>query len=114
MLRNIKINQRNIFFYPLVFLILLTTIFFIGIQLSLPKINTYKDEIQSIISEYVGYSLNIEKIEAEWKDFTPNLYLKNIRLLEHNTNIEIIEFHTAKVGINLLKSRKYWWIYYNK
>ena len=104
MLRNIKINQRNIFFYPLVFLILLTTIFFIGIQLTLPKINTYKDEIQSIISEYVGYSLNIEKIEAEWKDFTPNLYLKNIKLLEHNTNIEIIEFHTAKVGINLLKS----------
>jgi len=104
MLRNIKINQRHFFFYPLVFLILLTIISFIGIRVTLPKINTYKDEIQSVISEHMGYSLNIKKIEAEWENLTPNLYLEDIKLLDQNTNIEIIEFHSAKVGINLLES----------
>ena len=50
------------------------------------------------------YSINIKKIEAEWRDWTPNLYLEDVKLLDQNTNNEIIEFHSAKVGINILES----------
>ena len=39
MLRNIKINSRHYFFYPLVFLILLTIISIVSIRLALPKIS---------------------------------------------------------------------------
>ena len=96
----IKINQRQIFLYPLVFFILLTIIFFIGVQLALPKINTYKDEIQSIISEHMEYSINIKKIEADWRDWTPNLYLEDVKLLDQNTNNEIISSYVSRCFIN--------------
>ena len=104
MLRNIKINSRHYFFYPLVFLILLTIISIVSIRLALPKISNYKDEIESIISEYIGYSLDIHKIEAEWRGWTPNLYLEDIKLLNKNANTEITKFHSARIGINLLQS----------
>jgi len=102
MLRNIKTYPY--FYYPLIFLILLVLIFIIGIRLSLPKISTYKNEIQSIITDYVGYSVNIHAIQAEWKGWTPNLYLEDIKILSQNNNTEIIKFKSARIGINLIES----------
>ena len=102
MLRNIKTYPY--FYYPLVFLILLVLIFIIGIRLSLPKVSAYKNEIQSIITDYVGYSVNIHAIQAEWKGWTPNLYLEDIKILSQNNNTEIIKFKSARIGINLIES----------
>ena len=102
MLRNIKTYPY--FYYPLIFLILLVLIFIIGIRLSLPKVSAYKNEIQSIITDYVGYSVNIHAIQAEWKGWTPNLYLEDIKILSQNNNTEIIKFKSARIGINLIES----------
>ena len=104
MLRNIKINSRHYFFYPLVFLILLILISVVSIRLVLLNINNYKDEIESIISEHTGYSIDIHKIEAKWKGWMPNLYLEDIKFLNQNINTEIIKFHSATIGINILQS----------
>ena len=104
MLRNIKINSRHYFFYPLVFLILLILISVVSIRLVLLNINNYKDEIESIISEHTGYSIDIHKIEAKWKGWIPNLYLEDIKFLNQNINTEIIKFHSATIGVNILQS----------
>ena len=81
MLRNSKITSHHFFFYSLVLTILLAILFAVSIRLALPKINIYKNEIESIISDYMGYSVDIDTINAEWKGWTPNLYLENIKLL---------------------------------
>ena len=104
MLRNSKITSHHFFFYSLVLTILLAILFVVSIRHTLPKINIYKSEIESIISDYMGYSVNINTINAEWKGWTPNLYLKNIKLLDERNNNEIIKFHSARIGINLIES----------
>ena len=81
MLRNSKITSHHFFFYSLVLTILLAILFAVSIRLALPKINIYKNEIESTISDYMGYSVDIDTINAEWKGWTPNLYLENIKLL---------------------------------
>ena len=67
MLRNSKITSYHFFFYFLVLTILLAILFAVSIRLTLPKINIYKNEIESIISDYMGYSVDIDAINAEWK-----------------------------------------------
>ena len=104
MLRNSKITSHHFFFYSLVLTILLAILFVVSIRHTLPKINIYKSEIESIISDYMGYSVNINTINAEWKGWTPNLYLENIKLLDERNNNEIIKFHSARIGINLIES----------
>lgn len=104
MLRNSKITSHHFFFYSLVLTILLAILFVVSIRHTLPKINIYKSEIESIISDYMGYSVNINTINAEWKGWTPNLYLENIKLLDERNNNEIIKFHSARIGINLVES----------
>ncbi len=104
MLRNSKITSHHFFFYSLVLTILLAILFAVSIRLALPKINIYKNEIESIISDYMGYSVDIDTINAEWKGWTPNLYLENIKLLSERNNSEIIQFHSARIGINLVES----------
>ena len=79
MLRNSKITSYHFFFYFLVLTILLVILFAVSIRLALPKVNIYKNEIESIISDYMGYSVDIDTINAEWKGWTPNLYLENIK-----------------------------------
>ena len=104
MLRNSKITSHHFFFYSLVLTILLAILFAVSIRLALPKINIYKNEIESIISDYMGYSVDIDTINAEWKGWTPNLYLENIKLLNERNNSEIIQLHSARIGINLVES----------
>ena len=104
MLRNSKITSHHFFFYSLVLTILLAILFAVSIRLALPKINIYKNEIESTISDYMGYSVYIDTINAEWKGWTPNLYLENILLLSEENNSEIIQFHSARIGINLVES----------
>ena len=104
MLRNSKITSHHFFFYSLVLTILLAILFAVSIRLALPKINIYKNEIESTISDYMGYSVDIDTINAEWKGWTPNLYLENIKLLNERNNSEIIQLHSARIGINLVES----------
>ena len=95
MLRNIKINSRHYLLYPLVFLILLILISVVSIRLVLLNINNYKDEIESIISEHTGYSIDFHKIETKWKGWIPNLYLEDIKDLNDKQK-EFIDFVLSK------------------
>ena len=104
MFRNSKITSHHFFFYSLVLTILLAILFAVSIRLALPKINIYKNEIESTISDYIGYSVDIDTINAEWKGWTPSLYLENIKLLSERNNSEIIQLHSARIGINLVES----------
>ena len=104
MLRNSKITSHHFFFYSLGLTILLAVLFAVSVRLALPKINIYKNEIESIISDYMGYSVDVDAINAEWKGWTPNLYLENIKLLSEENNSEIIQFYSARIGINLIES----------
>ena len=47
---------------------------------------------------------DIHKIETKWKGWIPNLYLEDIKFLNQNINTEIIKFHSATIGINILQS----------
>mgnify|MGYP001191213222 CR=1 FL=1 len=96
MLRNSKITSHHFFFYSLVLTILLAILFAVSIRLALPKINIYKNEIESTISDYIGYSIEIDAISAEWKDLTPNLYLEDIKLFSQDSNNKITRCNTLR------------------
>ncbi len=100
MIKNFKIYLRSLIFYP----VLLIFVLIISIKFILPKTDTYQNQVESLVSDYMGYSIETEQVNIEWKSWTPNLSIVNARLFKHDFNNEIIKFDSIEVGINIAKS----------
>lgn len=85
--------------YAFAFIILTAAVLVTVIRLALPEIGDYKNEIQSWVSEQMYYPVVIEEITAEWKGWTPYLYLKNIELYSPDNKTLISTFNSAHLGI---------------
>ena len=90
--------------YTFAIIIINAAVFVTVIRLALPGIGEYKNEIQAWVSEYMGYPLVIENINAEWQGWVPQLYLNNIDLYTKDNSHIITKFDSAKVGIDLISS----------
>ena len=106
MLKRIFTSLYHFSWYAFAFIVLNAAVLVTVVRLALPEIGTYKNEIQSWVSEVMDYPLVIEEIEAEWQGWAPHLYLKNIDLYTPDHSILISKFDSAHLGIDLLASLK--------
>ncbi|MEX0951449.1 MAG: AsmA family protein, partial [Gammaproteobacteria bacterium] len=73
-------------------------------RLLLPGIGEYRDDIQAWISDYMGYPVIIQEVQADWRGWTPRLYLNGVKLLEPDSNNTIAVFEKAYLSVNPVKS----------
>ena len=69
------------------------------IRYLLPDIGMYRDDIQAWFSHNMGYPVAIHSLEASWEGWVPNLYLKDIDLLNRQGTAVITHFDSAQVSI---------------
>ena len=70
------------------------------IRLTLPHIDNYREEIQDWVSNYVGYSIVVDKIEAEWRGWIPYLRLQEINVLDQSGENTLTRLQSATVSLN--------------
>ncbi|MEM7026987.1 MAG: YhdP family protein [Pseudomonadota bacterium] len=90
--------------YFLASIIILAAIIVTAIRLSLPGIGSYKNEIQSWLSEYMDYPVVIGDITADWSGWNPNLQFHEVKLLSKENNDVVASFDEVSTGINLISS----------
>ena len=104
MMKRIFTILYHFIWYTFAIIVINAAVFVTVIRLALPEIGEYKNEIQSWVSEYMGYPLVIDNISAEWQGWIPQLYLKNIDLYTKDNRYIITKFDSARVGIDLISS----------
>ncbi len=104
MLKRILTGLYHFSWYAFAFIVLNAAVLVTVVRLALPEIGGYKDEIQSWVSEYMDYPVVIDKINAEWQGWAPQLYLSNIDLYTPDNSSLIINFDSAHLGIDLIAS----------
>ena len=70
------------------------------VRLTLPHVDNYREEIQDWASKYVGYSIIVEKIDAEWRGWTPYLRLHGINVLDQTGKNTLTRLKTASISLN--------------
>lgn len=70
------------------------------IRLLLPDIGMYRNDVEAWVGRYMGYPVVIHSLQASWEGWTPNLYLKNIDLLNKEGTGVITHFNSAQISIN--------------
>ena len=103
-MKRLLVVLHHTLWYATAGLLISAAILVTAARLALSGIGEYKDEIQLWVGQYMGYSLQIEQISAEWKGWTPQLHLTNIDLLDKSHAGIIAEFDSASLGIDLYES----------
>ena len=74
-----------------------------GVRLLLSGIESYKADLASTIEELVGAPVEIGRLRARMRGFSPELVLEDIDILSRDTsNKPPIQFNEIRLGINLL------------
>ncbi|MGJ0489301.1 YhdP family protein [Methylobacter sp.] len=74
-----------------------------GVRVLLSGIESYKSNLAGSIEELVGAPVEIGRLGAKMRGFSPELVLKDIAILSSNTHKEPpIQFSEIRLGINLL------------
>jgi uncharacterized protein (TIGR02099 family) len=74
------------------------------LRFMLPQITEYRTDIEQLIGEYTAQPVVIEEMTAEWRGWTPQIHLTNIKLLDHARERTLTRFSKATVNIDLLAS----------
>jgi uncharacterized protein (TIGR02099 family) len=104
MIKRILKGLYHFVWYAFAFIVLTAAVLATVVRLALPEIGGYKDEIQSWVSEYMDYPVVIDKINADWQGWVPQLYLNNIDLYTLDNTSLITKFDSAHLGIDLVAS----------
>ena len=70
----------------------------------LPDIGNYREDVQLFVSEYTGYPVEIKELDATWDGWIPNLYLKDISILDKDKKQTIVNFEEAHVELDPITS----------
>ncbi len=73
-------------------------------RLLLPGIDEYREQIQEWVSGYMGQPVRIREISADWRGWTPNLYLTDISIIDRNRGRILTRFKRASLSIDLIAS----------
>jgi uncharacterized protein (TIGR02099 family) len=94
----------NFCWYAVGAVILLAAVLITVVRLMLPDIGSYRDDIQAWVSHYMGYPVVIQSLHADWRGWSPQLYLNDVTLLNQAGDRAIAEFDNAYISFNPLRS----------
>ena len=106
MFNKYLIALYHCFWYVFAFIILSAAVIVTVVRLAIPEIGGYTSEIQSWVSNQMKHQVVIEKIDADWQGWSPNIYLKNIDLYSGKDAKLITRLDSAQININILASIK--------
>lgn len=90
---------RHLIFWTLI----ATAVGLSGVRLLLSGIESYKSNLASSIEELVGAPVEIRRLGARMRGFSPELVLKDITILSPGTDKKPpVQFSEIRLGINLL------------
>ena len=93
------------YFWSGVALVILAAAVFVSlVRLMLPGIGEYRSEIESWVSQYMAQPVEIDRIQATWRGWTPHLHLQGIRLLDTTKTRTLTHFEQADVSVDIFTS----------
>ena len=75
-------------------------------RLLLPYLDTYHQQVEAMISDAVGATVEVSSMEAAWHGAGPLLKLRGVRVLNDGGS-ELLNFDHGSIGLNLLQSIRY-------
>ena len=101
-----RINERlyHATLYLVGAVVLLTAIAITGVRLALPGISQYKGVIETWTGQYMGQTVSVDSISAEWQGWIPSLSLRGVQLRSQDGTKKIGSFDAAKLEIDPLVS----------
>jgi uncharacterized protein (TIGR02099 family) len=72
-----------------------------GLRLILVEIPSYKAELESQLGEILDIPLKIGKLRARMRGINPEVILKDITILDHDSETQAIQFREIRLGINV-------------
>ena len=104
MLKRLFKGFYHVIWYTFAAIILSAAVLVTLVRLTLPDIGGYRDDIQSWVSQYMGYPVEIHDIKADWEGWIPHLYLSNINLRNKSGKNIISRFQSAHLSFDPIAS----------
>lgn len=71
-------------------------------RLLLPFLDRFHDQVEEMISDAVGATVDVRTIEAAWHGFGPQLRLRGVRIMSDEA--ELLSFEHGRIGLDLWQS----------
>lgn len=75
-----------------------------GVRLALPHVDKYRSEVETWLSAYLGQTVVISDMTAEWAGWTPTFSFQQIELRDSVTDRTITRFEGASIDLDLIAS----------
>jgi len=73
-------------------------------RLALPEIDEQRDAIAEWIGAFIERPVQIGKVEASWRGWTPSIHISELVLLDENSHSELVRFDYGSIDIALFRS----------
>lgn len=101
---NIFTRYYHFFLYLLGFTTLLLAIAITLIRLTLPEINTYRQQIQGLAGEYLSYPVQIAGVSARWDGISPNIQFHQVNIPDPVSGRHIAGMNLLSIDIDIWAS----------
>jgi len=98
--RNLAVSA----WYVVATIVVLVAILFGCARLLVPYISDYKADISEIASEYIGQTVIVDSLKAEWYGLGPALVFEKITLQDEKGEKPVLQFDEARLEFNILTS----------
>ena len=102
--RNLLIGA----WYVFAFIVALVAIVFVSARLLLPYAGEYKDDVSKELTTYLGQTVKINKLSAEWHAWGPALVLNDATLMNQAGDKPALKFSKLRLDFNIVSSLFYW------
>jgi len=90
--------------YVVIISLVLAAVSLSVVRIALTFAGDYIHDIETWAKAFVGETIAIENMDAEWQGFEPLLVLNNVELFTEKTEQSFAKFSKLKIGINLFAS----------
>ncbi len=93
---------------------LLLTIFVVAafsitaLRVALPKLNQYQVEIQTWLSDRIGFEVTIDSVQGRWRNTNPSLNLSGLKVVVPGSDKLLLDIDNIEVQANILSSLLIW------
>jgi uncharacterized protein (TIGR02099 family) len=102
--RNLLIGA----WYVSALVVVLIAIIFVSARLLLPYAGDYKDDVSKELTDYLGQTIKINKLSAEWHAWGPALVLNNVTLMNKTGDKPALKFSKLRLDFNVITSLFSW------
>ncbi|MBD3671825.1 MAG: hypothetical protein HUJ29_13730 [Gammaproteobacteria bacterium] len=88
----------------LVSLLILAAVVFTVVRLALPFANSYRVEVESVLTETLGQGVSVDEMTAELNGIRPSLVLNGVTVYDSRGIRKLFQFDSLSLGFSVTKS----------